>query len=317
MVAIVAVPAAARAQAPPSFNLAPAYSGVAGSLTASVAVGDFNQDGIPDLALGSSATLAPDNTISLLLGTGGGVYAPPVPLPFPAGSASLFLACADLNGDGLLDLVSTDYLNNLIQVLMATGPGTFAAPVSYAVDVSPKGIAIADFNGDGFLDLAVAAGTYSAGRVSVLLGTGTGTFLAAVSYAVGRTPVSVVAADFNGDGIKDLAAANSGSFNVSILLGTGTGTFGAAVNYAAGGTNDNPIRMVAADFNGDGSIDLAVTTNKISPPSGKLQVLLGAGNGTFLPRVAYDVGNGSKPRGLAVGDFNGDGVPDLAVVAQG
>jgi FG-GAP-like repeat/Abnormal spindle-like microcephaly-assoc'd, ASPM-SPD-2-Hydin len=163
---------------------------------------------------------------------------------------------------------------------------------------------VADLNGDGNTDI-VAVNTTS-NTVSIFLGNGDGTFRPQVNYATGADPTDVTVADFNGDGKLDLAVANdSGLANsVSILLGNGDGTFRPHVDYAAGG---QPFSLVAADFNGDGKIDLVVANN-IS--GGGISVLLGNGDGTFKPYAFYE-DFGYQTYGVAVGDFNHDGILDV------
>jgi hypothetical protein len=135
--------------------------------------------------------------------------------------------------------------------MQATG-----SPIS--LGQTPFAIVAADFNGDGKLDLAVTDATENA--VFVLLGNGDGTFQPPITIPVGNAPDAIVAGDFNNDGKLDLATANSGDNTVTLLLGNGDGTFTQAADspFAVGKI---PVGIVAADFNGDGKLDLAVSNN--------------------------------------------------------
>src|SRR5262249_14539320 len=124
-------------------------------------------------------------------------------------------------------------------------------------------------------------------------------------------PLGIAAGDFNDDGNLDLAVANAGTNNVSILLGVGDGTFGAATNFNVGTA---PAALAVGDFNGDGKLDLAVANCGVD---NNVSILLGDGNGSFSPASTPTVGVGTTPIAIAVGDFNGDGVLDLAVVNSG
>jgi hypothetical protein len=274
----------------------------------SVAVGDFNGDGKQDLAV---ANAYPGNSVSVLLGKGDGTFLPGQ--TFPAGGNPRYVAVGDFNGDGILDLAVANYQSANVSVLLGKGDGTFQAAVSYPAGSYPYSVAVGDFNGDGIPDLAVTNGT-SNGSVSVLLGKGDGTFHAAVGYAAGYDPSSVAVGDFNGDGIPDLAVANWLSNNVSVLLGKGDGTFLPAQTFPAG---THPWSMAVGDFNGDGKPDLAVANQGTFPAffDGSLSVLLGKGDGTFPAAPNFPAG--SYPVSVAVGDFNGDGTPDLAVANEG
>jgi len=135
------------------------------------------------------------------------------------------------------------------------------------------------------------------------------------SYSVGSLPAFVVVGDFNGDNKPDLAVVNSSSANVSVLLGKGDGAFQVATNFGTGAT---PLSLAVGDFNGDGKPDLVVANHgcpECAPAiSGNVSVLTGSGDGAFQAAVNY--GTGTGPASVVVGDFNGDGKPDLAVANQ-
>jgi hypothetical protein len=173
------------------------------------------------------------------------------------------------------------------------------------------GLATGDFNGDGKLDIATV--NFNENSVNVFLGNGDGTFDGTFSYTFSgspNSPISIIAADVNGDSKLDLVVVNYNSLSVSfggtvsIFFGNGDGTFSHNADYAV---KNNPTAVVAADFNGDGAIDLVASVND----SGTLAVFLNNGDGTFQAPVSY--GSLSGPYSVVVGDFNGDGHQDLAV----
>jgi hypothetical protein len=244
------------------------------------------------------------------------------------------VAVGDLNGDGKLDLVVAEIYQNAnrqnggVSVLLGNGDGTFRAPVSYSSGgQGAVSVAIADVNGDGKPDIVVANlsanGDDTIGSVSVLLGNGDGTFRNTVTYSSnGYIADAMAVADINGDGKLDVVIANqcqsSGDCNnggVSVLLGNGDGTFQNAVSYGSGGKYASGVAI--GDLNGDGHPDLVVAHYyKIGDFSQSVvSVLLGNGDGTFQGAVSYSTG-GKDAVGVAIGDLNGDGKPDVVVTNE-
>src|SRR5438034_1410164 len=195
----------------------------AGSNPASVAAGDFNRDGVLDLATANYGS----NTVSVLLGNGDGTFQAARTFA-TAGFNPEFVAVGDVNLDGRQDLAvaQSGSTPSLVSVLLGNGDGSFQPARIFATGQGSLSVAIGDVNGDGRPDL-VAANYYS-NDVSVLLGNGDGTFQPALSFDAGNHPSSVAVGDFNGDGRPDLAVSNFTSNNVSVLLGNGDGTFQSA-----------------------------------------------------------------------------------------
>jgi hypothetical protein len=266
--------------------------------TASVAVGDLNEDGRLDMVAAGFL----GNTVSVLIGNGNGSFGSD--FESPLGFSPTLVASGDLNGDGRTDLVALqdrtdqggDGYDGPVAVLLDDGNGGLA-PAGHA-DVGDylSGITLGYLNGDAHLDLAVA--NESPGGVWVLMGDGAGGFGPRILVPGEPWAVSDVAiGDFNGDGLGDLVVSADG---VSVLLGHGDGTFSPSSHYT---TLSGPARI--GDFNQDGHQDLALE----NPGALAVSVMLGDGTGGFLPRA--DFGIGKVPGIQAVGDLNGDGNIDL------
>jgi hypothetical protein len=296
-----------------SFTMAPGSPFSAGGQPNQLVVGDFNGDGKLDLA----AVNWTGSNVSVFLGNGDGTFTAAPGSTYPLGGNGGGIVAGDFNGDGKLDLAASVYPSGNVYMLLGNGDGTFtAAPGSPFVGGAGTYTAAAgDFNGDGKLDFVKS--NYANSDVSVLLGNGAGGLTLApgspTAFAGGSQTVAVAVADFNSDGKEDLAVCNYGSNTVSILLGNGDGTF----TQAAGSpivTASAPLDIAATDFNGDGKTDLVVAN--YSGNSGFLTFLMGNGDGTFSNKGNLNfssLGINSGLSSVTIGDFNGDGAPDVAV----
>ena len=318
-----------------TFQTAVSYN--AGGINAAfVAVQDVNGDGKPDMIVANNCAdnNCSNGSASVLLGNGDGTFQTAV--SYNSGGLDAFsVAIADVNGDGKPDAIVTniclsnsDCSHGLVSVLLGNGDGTFQTAVSYSSGGEyPESVAAVDINGDGKADLVVANetardGNWADGGVaSVLLGNGDGTFQPAVSYASGDfNGTSVVVADVDGDGRADVVMASGCVDNyscvtggVSVFLSNGDGTLRGAVEYDSDAWTSYSV--ATADVDGDGKLDLLVTSQCNSQGScsnGSVSVLLGNGNGTFQPAVAYNSG-GLYAFSIVSADVNGDGKLDLLV----
>jgi hypothetical protein len=235
-------------------------------------------------------------------------FSPPLVLPTVGSPDPRAIITGDFNGDGKPDLVLENG-DNTLSVLLGLGNGNFTpagGPIS-----GGRSVVAGDFNRDGRLDLAAANTTSNS--VNLLLGNGAGGFITAVGspFSVGgRGPVALAVGDFNLDSLLDLASANATANSVSVLLGDVLSVFvqGAGSPFAAGGVN--PSSITAGDFNNDFLLDLVV----VNANSNAVQTFLGNGSGGFVPGASspFPAGGGGT-WSVAVGDFNGDSILDLAV----
>lgn len=277
----------------------------AGDFPLSMAKGDFNGDGVTDLA---TVNLLSDD-VSLHFGVGDGTFNTEQILSGPQPHS---VTTGDFNGDGIVDLAIACRLVNQVSVLLGSGDGSFAPEQSYPTGDDPISIATGDINNDGVVDLITGDNNGDSGglfdNMSVLLGAGDGSFGAPQFFQTGEVPQSLVAGDFNNDGRTDLVVSNGGTDDVWVRFGSENGFTYEVPHFPTG---NNPKSVTTGDFNGDGIKDLA-TANQTSDD---VSVLLGIGDGTFSDAVNFATGN--NPDHIATGDFNSDGVTDLATANQG
>jgi hypothetical protein len=256
-----------------TFQTAVSYDS-GGYRASSVALGDLNGDGKPDMVVANycqSNSCSGDGEVSVLLGNGDGTFQTAIMYDSGGYDASS-VALGDVNGDGKPDMVVANYCqsNNCsgdgeVSVLLGNGDGTFQTAAPYdSGGYHASSVALGDVNGDGKLDIVVA-NNYS-NDVSVLLGNGNGTFQAAVSYlSGGYYPNAVAIADVNGDGYQDLIVASlcgslgqqgncDGTGTMGVLIGNGDGTFQPVITDSSGAYYTYSVAV--ADVNGDGKPDL-------------------------------------------------------------
>lgn len=268
-----------------------------------VAVGDLDNDGLPDLA-----TAHGSGVILLARARAEGGFAPLRDGVIDAGDSISAIAAADFDGDMLTDVVVARDESGVVAFHRGSVDGGFAAAVETVVGAGLSALATGDWNEDGFTDLAVTRQIGDdPGRVELFFGgpAGPGT---PASVLVGSTPVDIAAADFNEDGRDDLLVANNISGFASVLLGGGDGTFAAAEAVAVGGS---PRAVAAADFDRDGCDDfvVALSVNSAVVP------YFGRCDGTFV-RGPQTLSGVLSPAGLVVADFSGDRIPDVGVTDE-
>ncbi len=285
-----------------------------GPSVSGVIMADFNNDGNLDMAVtyaGAGQQNSPPGGVGILINNGDGTFKAAV--SYGAGGSPNSVAALDVNHDNKIDLVVADNTSSSLYVLLGNGDGTFASGVPYTAGSGVLSVTIADFNNDGNPDIAASADDST---VTILLGNGNGTFRAGSTVHTGKLPFAVAAADFNKDGKLDLVTINAQDQTATIFSGNGDGSFQQKSSYII---SNFPGSVVIADYNNDGFPDILVGNGDARLigadfDSGNIDILVGNGDGTFRgASITKSGGSAGGTTGLAVADFNGDGVPDAVV----
>jgi hypothetical protein len=286
----------------------PTLFATGGTKPSDLVLGDFNGDTFLDVAAINSGS----GSLSLLTGDGAGNFADAQ--LFKVAAKPTAIAAGKLNGDASLDLVVT-HSNGTLSVLLGNGTD-FDTPATFKTEgKGSSDVALGDFNNDGFLD--VVAANAGSNNISFLAGDGTGSLQDATRFAAGVKPTSLAIADLDLDGSLDVAVVHGVSRFVSVLYGRG----------AAGGDQFEsqlriglpkfvrPAAIAVADITGDGFADLVLA----SAAGDSVHALIGLGGHSFSSPVGFNLGDEAKPStiaGVALADFNNDGLLDIATTVS-
>jgi hypothetical protein len=220
-----------------------------------------------------------------------------------------YIATADFDRDGRQDIAVNDQTTSKVTVLLSGADRQFKNVITFSVGIGPRAIVTGDINGDTFPDIvALAAGT----RGYYIYGNGNGTFQTPLPFQIGTTAVDVAIGNFDNQKGNDLAVTNLAINSVIVLLNQGGNKgFGTGIPYPAG---KSPRALVTGDLNADGFDDIVVV-NSAPIAAGAVSVLMNTTHGTFGAPTSFVVGPG--PKSVVLGDFNGDGAPDIAVLNAG
>ncbi|CAF3165707.1 unnamed protein product [Rotaria sp. Silwood2] len=286
------------------------YSTGKNSNPVAIVLTDINNDGRIDIIVANSAT----KNIGILLGHGNLTFDTIITCPTGNDLHPQSVAIGDFDNDGQMDIAVTKYHADSISIFLGYKNGSFTTQLTYLTGYRswPSWITVGDFNRDKRLDIATS--NFNMNNVGILLGCGNGSFHPVTTFSTGdgSSPLFVEARDFNDDGILDIAVANYGTSDIVVLFGFGDGSFLLGNAYRAG-RGSAPCALAIGDFNNDFRLDIAVVNEK----SSYIRILLGYGREFYAGVTSYNMGFGSQPYSVAIGDLNNDGRSDIVVANYG
>ena len=268
-----------------------------GSGPEATAAGDFNGDGVADLATADTGS----DTVTIYLGVGDGTFQ--ASWAYRVADGPTDLVAADFNGDGFDDLAVAATHDDSVVILTGAAQSMDSGD-PLAVGGSPTAIVTGDYNGDGLLDVVTV--NYTSGDLTLLPGLGDGSFAGAETFDVGAYPVDAYSGDFNGDGRDDVAVVNWMDDTISVLRGSAAG-FGTARTYR---TSDYPTGIIGGDVTGDGRIDLVI----IDGHAESLTIMDGTGSGDFS--MGREMAISGRARTVVLGDVTRNGRLDILIAGQ-
>ena len=267
-----------------------------------IATSDVNGDSIPDLLINSRGT----GQFTCLLGYGNGSFRM---LPgVKTGKVPLAIILADFNSDEKVDVAVTLTFDKM-EIFLGSGDGTFNKGETYLTGSRPFSGVSGDFNKDGNTDIALATSSSVSSAIRLYMGKENGTFSKPRNIAKGLVPLSLIKKDMNGNGLQDLIFSSGQGDNMYMLLSRGDGTFEKEITFSGGG---GPIALTAGHFNSDNQIDIAVANSR----SSNFSLVMRTSNESFhYPTRDYIVAGGT-PLAITSGDYNDDGMTDIAVASN-
>jgi hypothetical protein len=267
-----------------------------------LAVADFNNDDIPDIVVNAKGA----NAFVTLMGKGDEAFR--TPQKHPTGRVPLAVIVGDFNQDGKMDIAVTLTFDKM-EIHLGNGNGFFKKGDTYLTGSRSFSGVAHDFNGDGKTDIALAASSSNASSIRIFRGNGDGTFQKPLRLANGLVPLALIKKDMNDDGVMDLVCTSGKGDNMFLFISNGDGTFQKEIAFSGGG---GPIALVAEHFNDDDRMDVAVANSRGS----NFSLIIRQPDGRFkFPTRDYVVAGGT-PLAITSGDYNNDGMMDIAIASN-